>query len=514
MPSGRWQLPRARVSCHGIAAILLKILYQRIVVDRVNCTNPPGPRQTHCVTPADLCSAALARKEAFAAEVLAYLLRVDATGVTVDWEYQYGNDMDCFTELWRFVKSVIGPHGKSFAAWISTAGAYTASPGNDDTEWNYTAYLPWADELLDMGSYWTVGHGAVRRGQNRSMGAVPCASLPIHSAKPKGRTCGVEGGIVDMLAHGARPDQIVPAVWLSRCYSNGSMTLTGWTQAKLRRFLDFAHTKGVRSIAVWTDGAMSQIGPPVYMGNPNLTTCKWFLPELLRWHALATGAGIADAVSQPEVSKCVDGDGRARASCFGWSDTDSTFALQAALDSNASHLTIDYTGKPWVVTPLFIRRDNLAITLEPGVELLAKKDEFHGVLDMLLTARSVRNITISGPGARLRMRRSDYAVPPRGTCPECRPYNFSGWRMALALYNVSDVSVRGLTITESGGDAIYVDGTGPPHTQIKYGSRNVYIADCVLDRSYRNGMSVIGVTNLRVERTLFSRTGGCRPGAG
>ena len=188
---------------------------------------------------------------------------------------------------------------------------------------------------------------------------------------------------------------------------------------------------------------MSQIGPPVYMGNPNLTTCKWFLPELLRWHALATGAGIdADAVSQPEVSTCVDGDGHARASCFGWSDTDSTFALQAALDSNASHLTIDYTGKPWVVTPLFIRRDNLAITLEPGVELLAKKDEYHGVLDMLLTARSVRNITISGSGARLRMRRSDYAVPSRHTCTECRPYNFSGWRMALALYNVSDVSVR------------------------------------------------------------------------
>ena len=39
------------------------------------------------------------------------------------------------------------------------------------------------------------------------------------------------------------------------------------------------------------------------------------------------------------------------------------------------------------------------------------------------------------------------------------------------------VNVHGLTLTECGGDGLYIDGDGPLHTQIKYGSRNVFIAD-------------------------------------
>eukprot|EP01048_Picozoa_sp_COSAG05_P011671 COSAG05_NODE_1116_length_5825_cov_11.050304_5_plen_53_part_00 len=38
--------------------------------------------------------------------------------------------------------------------------------------------------------------------------------------------------------------QIVPAVWMARCFPNGTMTLTGWTQLKLRAFLAFAGAKG------------------------------------------------------------------------------------------------------------------------------------------------------------------------------------------------------------------------------------------------------------------------------
>ena len=52
--------------------------------------------------------------------------------------------------------------------------------------------------------------------------------------------------------------QVVPAVWMARCFPNGTMTVTGWTQDKLREFLDFAAEKGVTQVAIWTDGAMSQ----------------------------------------------------------------------------------------------------------------------------------------------------------------------------------------------------------------------------------------------------------------
>ena len=39
----------------------------------------------------------------------------------------------------------------------------------------------------------------------------------------------------------------------------------------------------VEQVAVWTDGAMSQAPWGTDGGNPELTTCDWFVPELLLW---------------------------------------------------------------------------------------------------------------------------------------------------------------------------------------------------------------------------------------
>ena len=39
----------------------------------------------------------------------------------------------------------------------------------------------------------------------------------------------------------------------------------------------------VEQVAVWTDGAMSQAPWGAGGGNPELSTCSWFVPELLRW---------------------------------------------------------------------------------------------------------------------------------------------------------------------------------------------------------------------------------------
>ena len=242
----------------------------------LNCSDPPTAAQHDCITPADLCAAALARKEQFAQEVLAFTQQYKVDGVSVDWETQSGNDPSCFRDLWSHVVSAIRPHGKTFTAWVTNAGGQNG--GGNTLEWNYSNYLPFADALIDMGTYWTQpwphdGHA------NRSLEPVPCAAA-------RGRWCGLEGTIVDMLAHGAEPAQVVPGVWMARCYPNGTMTLTGWTQSLLRSFLQFATSKGVRAVAVWTDGAMSQVqyGIPGG-GNPALSTCAWFVPELLRWEA-------------------------------------------------------------------------------------------------------------------------------------------------------------------------------------------------------------------------------------
>ena len=158
------------------------------------------------------------------------------------------------------------------------------------------------------------GHGEAPIGYNHSRDGnygYNRSIVPTHCHDHAGRWCGLEGTIVDMLQHGVTIDQVVPAVWMARCFPNGTMTLTGWTQPKLRAFLAFAGAKGcaralrcvrahnpalmmtvslcacvlcrVEQVAVWTDGAMSQAPWGPGGGNPELSTCGWFVPELLRW---------------------------------------------------------------------------------------------------------------------------------------------------------------------------------------------------------------------------------------
>jgi hypothetical protein len=199
-------------------------------------------------------------------------------------------------------------------------------------------------------------------------------------------------------------------------------------------------------------------------------------------------------------------DAVATASCFGSNASDATEIVQAAISSGASTILIDDIGRPWIVRPLFVTQNDTTIVFAPNVILLAKRDEFHGYNDALLSFRGVRNITIVGNNATLQMRRADYAVPSWGTCPDCRPYKKSEWRAGIMIAESDDLRISGLNIIESGGDGFYI--------HCAPGCRNLHITDCVADRNYRQGMSVCGAVNLLVERVTFSRTNGTAPQAG
>eukprot|EP01046_Picozoa_sp_COSAG06_P003188 COSAG06_NODE_120_length_23106_cov_18.311862_30_plen_384_part_00 len=249
----------------------------------LNCSNVPqsGSPNSTCVTPAQICQAALLRKEAFAAEVLALTMDHNLSGVTVDWEYQYGNNQTCFAALWRHVSGVLSVHQKAFAPFVNNGGGWQGPDWYVSTEWDYWSYLPWASRLLNMGSY-----RVKTPDDTGSVVPVPCASVPDwhrFTENATGRWCGLEGTIADMLGKGATPAQIVPAVWMDQCV-NGTATKTGWTESVLREFLEFAGQQGIRELAVWTDSAINSGGPNGdQMDDPGLATCPWFVPALLEW---------------------------------------------------------------------------------------------------------------------------------------------------------------------------------------------------------------------------------------
>ena len=151
--------------------------------------------------------------------------------------------------------------------------------------------------------------------------------------------------------------------------------------------------------------------------------------------------------------------------------------------------------------PLFVR-SNTEILFEEGVELVAKKNEFKDVRDALVTMHGVTNVVLRGlgKGATFRMRIKDY---------HSASYKRSEWRHAVNILSSENITVGNLTLADSGGDGVYV-GAKPSLVPC----REIAIVDCVCDNNNRQGISVISVDGLRIERTVMKNTRGTAPRSG
>lgn len=188
----------------------------------------------------------------------------------------------------------------------------------------------------------------------------------------------------------------------------------------------------------------------------------------------------------------------ARADWWGFDEKDATSALQAAIRSKARRVIIPNTGKPWIVKPIKIRSD-LELVLEKGVEIQALRGDFQPANSSLISGANVKNLTITGHGATLRMWKSDYQKPP---------YVKSEWRHALSFHSAENVTITDLVVRDSGGDGIYL-GTGANGSCKKVTIRNVQCSG-----HHRQGISVINAEDLLIERCSFNDTSGTAPMAG
>lgn len=192
-----------------------------------------------------------------------------------------------------------------------------------------------------------------------------------------------------------------------------------------------------------------------------------------------------------------------KVSSLGWNASDSTDFLQRALDSGATTVVVDRVQGPWVTRPLFAR-SNQVVLFEPGVTLEAKRGAFLEQGDCLFSCQGVTNVLIRGYGAVWRMHRADY---------DAAPYERGEWRHSLNILSSDRVTVEGLTLLESGGDGVYVGSSGRSDVHGPC-STDIVLRDLVCDRHYRQGMSIITVRNLLIERCVMRNTAGTAPAAG
>ena len=189
-------------------------------------------------------------------------------------------------------------------------------------------------------------------------------------------------------------------------------------------------------------------------------------------------------------------------SSFGFNPEDSTEIIQKAIDSGARKLVFDRQAGPWVARPL-VGRSNLELIFEDGVELVAKRGEFHGIRDYLFRFECVSNVIIRGLGEKggtFRMWKRDYQ--------DLKAYAKSEWRYALRLSGVENVLIENMSFRSSGGDGIVI---GMNKT---VNSRNVTIRKCVCDDNHRQGISLCSGENILIEDTVLSNTRGTPPEAG
>ncbi|NLF61745.1 MAG: right-handed parallel beta-helix repeat-containing protein [Lentisphaerae bacterium] len=186
-----------------------------------------------------------------------------------------------------------------------------------------------------------------------------------------------------------------------------------------------------------------------------------------------------------------------KASQFGYDRQNATKCLQAAFDSDAETVIIDQVGAEWLAGGLYIKRDNLTIVFAEGVTLRALPGAFPKRPDAFIAVTGRKNITFIGQkDSQVTMNKEEYRqIDARFQ---------GGHRHAFRLMNNDGVTFRGMTITSSGGDGIYVG----------HGCRNVLIEDTSCLNHARQGISVISCENLLIRNCHFDNTSGTPPEAG
>ncbi|MGL5892834.1 MAG: right-handed parallel beta-helix repeat-containing protein, partial [Bacteroidia bacterium] len=161
------------------------------------------------------------------------------------------------------------------------------------------------------------------------------------------------------------------------------------------------------------------------------------------------------------------------ASTFGYTTTNATAAFQNAIQSSFDTIVFDLQSADWNVNPnLFFDLSNKTLIFEKGVVLRAIPGAFNGTGDCLLKLVRASNITIIGYGAEFAMNKPEYVI-----------LNDSEYRHCLHIDNSSGITVKGLTIRDSGGDGIYAGGATwwGPQTY----SENILLEDVRCINNYR-----------------------------
>jgi len=129
-----------------------------------------------------------------------------------------------------------------------------------------------------------------------------------------------------------------------------------------------------------------------------------------------------------------------KASSFGWNAEDSTVALQAAIDSGAQKVIVDWRDEgDWIISPVILRTSNQEIAIADGVTLRGRADPNSYAESLLTIPKGVTNVFLHGIVTA--------AIAVDG----------GKYKHALSVYGGENVNISDLTVVSDGRDVIKVE---------------------------------------------------------
>jgi len=231
----------------------------------------------------------------------------------------------------------------------------------------------------------------------------------------------------------------------------------------------------------------------------NLSNLNKFTQYFYRIHSFSNDEEIVSEIRSFKTEPHdLDLSSAVLASNFGFDESNATEALRAAINSPDPIIVIDKQSADWNIDPLKVFNvTNKTIVVEEGVTIKARVNAFEEENAVLLNFSLPKNVSFLGYGANLMMNKDEY-ISGEG-------------RHALVISGAEDFTIEGFTISDSGGDGMYIAGSVFPH---KNYSENVYVDNVIFDNHRRQGMSIISAENVYVSNSSFLNTNGVLPEAG
>lgn len=174
-----------------------------------------------------------------------------------------------------------------------------------------------------------------------------------------------------------------------------------------------------------------------------------------------------------------------------------THSLQSSINklSTGSSLIFDgVAGTIYETGPLHLKSD-INVEIQEGVMIRALSGAYPGTGACVFKLWECENVNICGlgSGGKIMMLIDEYEN--------------GQWRHCINLRGCKNINIENLTLSESGGDGIYINKTGDCEGSSWRNCEDIYIHKVICDGNARQGISIISANNVNIDGCTFRNTG-------